>query len=171
MGNTQQTELSFDAKLEGNFVIYVAVETNKGFRYVTYRNGNKAPHLEGNQSIHYLSDTFIKKQWSHFTRDIQTDLMLVEPDILISRIDNLLIRGDGRLSNASLANGNNQVQLKNWINDKVHNNQKTSETWYHKSENISYRKELSGVLTQVNHNDNGIVTSEINFENLQLSDV
>ncbi len=91
-------------KFDEYFVVYVDMETTAGHRYLTYTPSNYT-NLGGGEYVEYgLGTMIIDGQWRVFVRDLQADLSLAQPGVVILEVNGLLIRGSGRVDDVMLLN-------------------------------------------------------------------
>ncbi len=104
-GNTTEKVLSWDSKFSEYFVVYAAVQTRQGFRYLYYTpsEGNRGINTRNSNYIHHgVGAKRRNGQWQTITRDLEADLKEFEPSNSIISVNGFLIRGSGRIDNITL---------------------------------------------------------------------
>ena len=82
-----------------NFVVYIAVQTTDGFRYLYYTAADH-DNLGTDKYIHHgLGSSIRDGNWHTIIRDLEYDLKEAQPDNNIEAILGFLIRGSGRIDN------------------------------------------------------------------------
>ena len=82
--------LSWRMDSPGNYVVYVAARTTKGFRYLTYRPGAE-DSLNGIYVQRGLGTT--GAGWRTYTRNLASDLAAVDPGNALVSVEGLFVRG------------------------------------------------------------------------------
>jgi YD repeat-containing protein len=84
-------------RYDQDFVVYIAVQTRNGFRYISYTPVEKSG-LGGDTYIHHGLGVSAKDgSWHTFTRDLAYDLKLAQPDNELTAVLGFLIRGSGKV--------------------------------------------------------------------------
>ncbi len=112
--NKTESILTLDAKMDGYYMFYVIVMTEKGHRYLYYSSQNDDRGVIGDGSyIHIgLGTTHMDNQWYSESRDLVADLKRYEPDNTIISVDGLMIRGSGSVDNIILSNNQDEAEEK-----------------------------------------------------------
>lgn len=87
-----------------NFVIFIAINTIEGKRYLIYTPGNKNSYLQ------YGLNSLEKGKWQKYSRNLEKDLQIYEKDNKIIEIESFVIKGSGLLDNIKLENLNTEVE-------------------------------------------------------------
>lgn len=95
--NDTHGTLEWTMKYSEDFVIYVAVQTTNGFRYIYYTAANYNNLGEGAYIHHGLGSIAKNGSWQTFIRDLEYDLKDAQPDNNLESILGFLIRGSGRV--------------------------------------------------------------------------
>ncbi|PID99943.1 MAG: hypothetical protein CSA81_14255, partial [Acidobacteria bacterium] len=99
---TEHKILQWSVKYSENFVIYIAVQTTLGFRYLYYTTAETSNLGDGSTIHHGLGRSAADGSWHTFTRDLSYDLKDAQPDNELLSVQAFLIRGSGRIDNISL---------------------------------------------------------------------
>jgi len=88
------------------FVVYIGVQTDKGFRYLWYTADNKNKGNAGNRTYihHGLGAKAKNGTWQTFTRNLQKDLQDFEPSSKLLEVKSFLIRGSGKVDDVAISN-------------------------------------------------------------------
>lgn len=105
--NTNDHILSWDMKVNENFVIYLRVNTVNGYRYLYYTAHDVSyGKAEGSSYIHFgLGSGVSNGIWQTLTRDLSLDVKAFEPDNELLAVHAFLIRGSMSLDNIELTGG------------------------------------------------------------------
>jgi len=105
--NTNDNLIDWDMKFSEDFIIYLLVKTDLGYRYLYYTPID-ASYGKGNDSIfvHFgLGSQAKNGTWQHFRRDIAQDVKAYEPNNNLVSVLAFLIRGSGRVDNIVMSGG------------------------------------------------------------------
>jgi len=102
--NNTQTVIQWDAKFDEMVYYNVAIQTDLGFRYLSYTPRNEDLGLNSNGSVVQLGLGYerINGEWQTITRDLSADLKKFEPDNNIIEVNGLLLKGSCRLDNIQM---------------------------------------------------------------------
>ena len=88
------SRISWRMRAAERYVIYVAVDTTLGARYLTYTNSNNLTPTGSSTYINVgLGSDTTNNQWTTITRDLKSDLQTAQPDNDIVAIHGFLVRG------------------------------------------------------------------------------
>ena len=79
------------------FTVYISTETSNGRRYFTYTPREDNLGVSGSYIRLGLGESADNGEWQTFTRDLNADLHLFEPDNNLISINAFMIRGSGRV--------------------------------------------------------------------------
>lgn len=79
------------------FVVYIAVRTKNGFRYLQYGPAATSTLGTGTYITHGLGSGLLNGTWQRVVRDLEADLKSGQPDNELEAILAFLIRGSGRV--------------------------------------------------------------------------
>ena len=85
-----------------SFTIYIDCETTAGHRYMMYTPVNEDELGDGTHIRHGLGTSSKDGNWHTFMRDLQTDLEQAQSGVIIEEVNGFLIRGSGRVDDATL---------------------------------------------------------------------
>lgn len=91
-----------------DFNVYVAVDTNKGERFLEYTSGNINKGFDSlkniNHGLGYIvpEGPWVKSKWHTITRNLETDLKDGEPDNELISVNALLVKGSGKIDDITL---------------------------------------------------------------------
>jgi len=95
--DTQFKILEWSMRYSESFVVYIAVQTKNGFRYLYYTSVD-TDNLGTETYIHHGLGSHIKDgQWHTLVRDLARDLKEAQPDNELQAVLGFLIRGSGRV--------------------------------------------------------------------------
>ncbi|WP_319550179.1 hypothetical protein [Desulfogranum marinum] len=89
--------LEWNIRYSENFIVYVAVQTTKGFRYLYYTPANEDKLGDSTYIHHGLGQSLKDGNWHLVIRDLEYDLKEAQPDNTLLSVDAFLIRGSGRI--------------------------------------------------------------------------
>jgi hypothetical protein len=89
--------MEWSMKYSENFVVYIAVQTTDGFRYLHYTAANYDNLGTGRYVHHGLGSASKDGSWHTITRDLEVDLQEAQPDNHLEAILGFLIRGSGQI--------------------------------------------------------------------------
>jgi hypothetical protein len=96
--------LEWHMNFSENVIVYVAVQTAQGFRYLTYTTADHDSLGEGNYIYHGLSSLASDGAWHTFARDLEHDLQEAQPGNTLEAILGVLVRGSGLIDDIATAN-------------------------------------------------------------------
>ncbi len=98
--NIMGTKITWRARFDEDFVIYISVKTKKGHRYLYYTPVDRDYGINTSKTyIHHGLGTSVKDgTWKANTRDLEKDLQEFESDNSILAVNAFLVRGSGYLS-------------------------------------------------------------------------
>ena len=88
---------AWSMSFEEPFVVYVAVQTKAGFRYLYYTEADHDGLGESTYIHHGLVSVMLDGKWHNIIRDLSYDLKQAQPDNEIESIEAFLVRGTGRV--------------------------------------------------------------------------
>ena len=95
--NGGHKSIEWSMNYQENFVVYIAVETSNGFRYLYYTSADYS-NLGSDTYIHHgLGSTTKDGSWQTVIRNLEGDLQDAQPDNHLEAILGFLIRGSGRI--------------------------------------------------------------------------
>ncbi len=95
--NDRHPVIEWSMKYAEPFVVYIAVQTRDGFRYIYYTNDDD-DFMGVDEYVHHnLGSDANDGAWHTFTRDLSADLKAVQPDNELESILGFYIRGSGRV--------------------------------------------------------------------------
>ena len=101
--NSTEKNLKWSMKYNESFTIYIAIQTAKGNRYLTYTNKSEANKgLFGSVVHHGLGTDASDGTWKMFTRDLEVDWNEFVTDDPIISVNGFFIKGSGRVDDISL---------------------------------------------------------------------
>ncbi len=89
--------LEWSLRYGENFVVYVAAQTEQGFRYIYYTPVDTDYLGSGTYVHHGLGSHLADGQWHTIARDLANDLKQAQPDNELQAVLGFLIRGSGRV--------------------------------------------------------------------------
>jgi len=98
--NSEMSNINWSMKFDGEYYIFVSVQTDLGHRYLYYTNSDTNLGKVYNYYIHHGLGT--NDGWQEVTRDLQADLQEYEPDNNITSVNAFLVRGNGRVDDIFL---------------------------------------------------------------------
>ena len=99
-------------KIDEKYKIYIAVETEKGLRYLYYTHNNSDKGLINNKYIHHgLGTVSMNGEWQEFTRNLETDLKEYEQDNHILSVNGFKIQGSAKLDDIELMVSDNVPEV------------------------------------------------------------
>lgn len=100
--NPSQFVIEWSMKYSETFVVYVEVETNKGYRYFQYEALAK-DYLGSSTQVRLGLGTDAKNgEWHTFVRDLQADLARAQTGVTILKVNAFSIRGSGLVDDVKL---------------------------------------------------------------------
>ena len=88
------THISWRMRAAESYVVYIALETDLGLRYLTYTNSNNLSPAGSSTYINIgLGAATSNDSWVTITRKLETDLHAAQPDNDIIAIHGVLVRG------------------------------------------------------------------------------
>ncbi len=106
--NKRNTHIQWSMNYNEPFMVYISVQTTKGFRYLYYTamNTNKGLVVSSTSKIHYihhgLGAGVHNGTWKTFTRDLEKDIKDFEPDNHLITVNGFLIRGSGKVDDIKM---------------------------------------------------------------------
>ncbi|MFH0783492.1 MAG: hypothetical protein V2B20_16280 [Pseudomonadota bacterium] len=89
--------ISWSMRFSESFVVYIAVQTKNGFRYIYY-TPSATSNLGNDTYIHYgLGVSSMNGTWQTVTRNLAYDLKKAQPDNELLAVLGFLVRGSGRV--------------------------------------------------------------------------
>jgi len=109
--NQSDRFITWRMRFEENSVVYIAVQTTFGLRYLFYTPSHNRGLLHGFPGgIHHgLGSAIRDGRWRTITRDLERDLKDAEPDNDLISVNAFLVRGSGLLDDIILYNPNERV--------------------------------------------------------------
>ncbi|MCP4108627.1 MAG: hypothetical protein GY749_24275, partial [Desulfobacteraceae bacterium] len=89
-------------KYSESFIIYVEVGTSDGMRRLVYDYKDTVNLGTGVYVHHGLGVEAMDGTWHSFTRNLQEDLNEAQPDVTITEVNSILVRGSGRFDDIKL---------------------------------------------------------------------
>ncbi len=104
--NTDEFVVSWSLKSNGNYNVYVRVDTSLGWRYLYYNQSNKNNLLNSSgRYIHHGLGTSSKDgHWHTWSRDLTADLANAEPENILLAVHGITLRGSVSITNVYLGN-------------------------------------------------------------------
>ena len=100
--NQRQFVIKWRMKYAESFSVYIDMVTTDGHRFLKYIPADNFS-LDGGETVHHgLGADAADGQWHTFIRDLQADLIEVQPGVIITEVNGFLIRGSGRIDDISL---------------------------------------------------------------------
>lgn len=93
--DTHFKNLQWSMKYDENYVVYIAVQTTEGFRYLTYTPVDHDNLGEETYIHHGLGAVSANGTWQTFIRNLEYDLKEAQPENDLEAILGFLIRGSG----------------------------------------------------------------------------
>jgi len=102
--NSIHRNISWDAKFDDWFNIFIPVQTLEGFRYLHYtpRDFDTGINSTGTFIGIGIGDDASNGSWQSFERNLSSDLKMFEPNNRIIEVNGMLVRGSGRLDNIKM---------------------------------------------------------------------
>lgn len=114
--NKKEYWLSWDMNFREDFVIIIALDTNRGQHYLVYTSG------EGKSYMHYgLGRRTKNGTWQTIRRNLQKDISYFDNRVQIISVKSFVLRGHGKLDNIMSMNFND---LSTKMNDAKANSKK-----------------------------------------------
>lgn len=103
--------ITWSMRFAEDSVVYVAVQTTFGLRYLFYTPSHNRGLLHGFAGgIHHgLGSAIRDGRWRTITRDLERDLKDAEPENELLVVNGLIVRGSGRLDDIILYNAQEEV--------------------------------------------------------------
>lgn len=89
--------MEWSMRYDENFIIYIAVQTSDGFRYIYYTAAESDNLGTGTYIHHGLGSQIKDGSWQTVIRDLEYDLKEAQPDNELEAVLGFLIRGSGRI--------------------------------------------------------------------------
>jgi len=97
-GDYNSKYFKWSMNFNGDFTIYISIQTKKGHRYLTYTPTDTNRGIKGDYlRIGLGSDTLKRGVWQIVTRDLRADLEMIEPDNELIAIDGFMLKGEGKV--------------------------------------------------------------------------
>jgi hypothetical protein len=100
--NTSQFAAKWSMKFTGNYSIYLNVDTTAGQRFIYYTPVDYNLLGTGQYVHHGLGSTSTNGGWITITRNLLQDLQEGQPGTLITKVNSIWIRGNGRIDDILL---------------------------------------------------------------------
>jgi hypothetical protein len=104
--DTENKTIKWSMKYSEDFMIYVRLTTEYGYRYLYYTDSNKDYGEVGYKKPHYihngLGTTSNDGTWRTFTRNLSADLKRHQPMNKIISVDGFFVRGSGLIDDVEL---------------------------------------------------------------------
>lgn len=91
------SNVAWSMQFSQTFMIYIAVQTKDGFRYLYYTPDTGSKLGKGTEIHHGLGKGAMNGRWQNFTRDLERDLQKAQPNNRLQAVLGFLIRGSGRV--------------------------------------------------------------------------
>ncbi len=101
--NQTEKTLTWDMKTSADMYVYAFVNTNKGNKYVFYSFGFRTGILGSYYSLR-MDPSLMDGKWHSYARNLETDLMILDPTIKINYVYDFMAGGKGRFDNIRLRN-------------------------------------------------------------------
>jgi len=102
--DTLHTKIAWRMCYTESFTIYIALETRKGRRYLTYSNRDDDRGLRGSYIGIGLGHERMNGVWQQIERNLEADLHRYEADNEIVSVNAFMVRGSGRIDDIQLDN-------------------------------------------------------------------
>ncbi|MBU1668692.1 DUF2334 domain-containing protein [bacterium] len=100
--NTTHTILKWDMKVSENYVVFIRVGTQEGYKYLYY-TASDVDYGGGADYIHFgLGSNSQDGSWRTFTRDLEADLKKFDGDNKLLSVHAFLLRGSVKLDNIEM---------------------------------------------------------------------
>ncbi len=111
--------INWDMKINSDFMIYIRLMTEKGFRFLVYTPNDSDDGLKEKYIYYGLGSSSKNGVWQSFSRNLETDLKKYEPDNKLISVNGFMIRGVGSLDNIVLLDNeeNDVIDENNTITD------------------------------------------------------
>ncbi len=105
--NTNDNLIDWDMKFSEDFIVYILVKTDLGYRYLYYTPIDVSyGKADDSIFVHFgLGSQAKNGTWQHFRRDIAQDVKAYEPNNNLVSVLAFLIRGSGRVDNIVMSGG------------------------------------------------------------------
>lgn len=102
--NTEEANIRWSMRYSENFIVYISIQTLKGYRFLYYTasNKDKGIYRYGPYIHHGLGAAAKDGKWHNITRNLQADLQSFEKDNKLIAVDAFLIRGSGKIDDIEL---------------------------------------------------------------------
>ena len=165
--NTSETNLSWDIKFSEELQVAIKIQTTDGVRYLRYMIGNAAPNQSGNYITHYLSAEHIDGNWHTIERDLIADLAELEPDNTVLSVEDMSIRGSGRIDNVQLKGPIDQTKVESLIAE--HQGDQISTRYYYDELNRQrFAIDAEGNVSEQIFDVNGNVIEIRSYQDFEL---
>ncbi len=101
--NGVHSEVSFSMKFAEKYMIEFEVVTNAGMRLMRYEPREVDKLGKGKKVRFGLPMETMEGQWAHFERDLQEDLNLAQPEVVILQVNCMRVRGSGLIDDVVLS--------------------------------------------------------------------
>jgi len=120
------TTLSWRMRAAESYVVYIAMDTTDGFRYLTYSDSNNLTPSGSSTYVNVgLGNSTVNDSWITITRNLLSDLQIAQPGNNIIAVNGVLIRGsisvddimtlsdpsDGNQAPVAVAGANQSISL------------------------------------------------------------
>jgi len=95
--DTRYSILQWSMQYDENVVVYIAVQTTEGFRYLYYTPADHDRLGDATYIHHGLGASSKNGSWQTYIRDLEYDLKEAQPGNSIEAVEGFLIRGSGRV--------------------------------------------------------------------------
>ena len=112
--DTQNKIIQWSIKYTENYIFYVRLSTEKGYRYLYYTSSDYNYGVSTYDNPHYihhgLGSTSIDGTWQTVTRDLSVDLNEFESNNTLISVDAFFVRGSGFVDDIILLREDNQIE-------------------------------------------------------------
>lgn len=96
------TQLSWEMNFGESYTVFISLDTANGRRYLTYTPRDFDKGVSGEYLGYGLGSDTVDGTWRTITRDVVQDLINMEPDNSLIKINTIMIRGSGLIDNIVL---------------------------------------------------------------------
>jgi len=97
---------TWDMNFNSKYYIYVNVSTEEGNKYIRYSShGDNGITTDGNYVLLNIGSELMDGNWHNVVRDLQADLKTQFPDLTVTKVNQMVVRGTGKMDNVGLRAG------------------------------------------------------------------
>ena len=146
--DTSRDQLMLKMRTSEAYTLYVAVQTQSGFRYLIYEPRNDDRGLIGSNYIYNgVGTATVSSDWIAIERDLAADLQAGEPGNVLLSVQGLVVRGNIRIDDVALSTGDDSTDDTNTAPVAVAGDDQTIDLGATVSLNASGSTDSDGTIT------------------------